>query len=273
MSEKIMIRRSFDGQCGHARVKNPCHQGLALAVLCLAQYCAAQEPAVKFEIFPTDIHLNTSRAEQSIVCRIVQPDGITRDVTHEVQWLVPDSKIVRMDGNILRPISDGAGQLKAKYRDQTAAVSVSVKEAKLDHPISFKLDVMPVFMRAGCNVGSCHGSARGKDGFHLSLFGFDPDGDYDRLTRELSTRRINLAIPQESLLIQKGLGAVPHTGGVRFHQGDYLYNALIRWLDAGAPPDSPGVAHADSLEILPKQLVLEGEGARQQMTVRAHYSD
>ena len=239
----------------------------------LAVSFTAAHAAEKFEVYPTAIHLNTSRAGQSIVCRVVQPDGVTRDVTDQVQWILPDSKTVKMDANIIRPLADGTGQLKVKYHDQTVPVSLTVKEAKLDRPISFKLDVMPVFMRAGCNVGSCHGSARGKDGFHLSLFGYDPDGDYERLTRELSTRRINLAIPNESLMIQKGLGAVPHTGGVRFHQGDYLYNTLIRWLDAGAPQDSPGVAHADSLEILPKQMVLEGEGAKQQITVRAHYSD
>ena len=75
---------------------------------------------------------------------------------------------------------------------------------------------MPVFMRAGCNTGGCHGSARGKDGFRLSLFGFDPEGDYFRLTRELGYRRVNLAVPEESLVLQKALGAVPHTGGKRF---------------------------------------------------------
>ena len=74
-------------------------------------------------------------------------------------------------------------------------------------------------------------------------------------------------------MIQKGLGAVPHTGGAKFHRDDYLYNTLIRWINAGAPQDPPTVAHADSLEILPKQMLLEGEGARQQMTIRAHYSD
>src|SRR5437867_13016765 len=93
---------------------------------------------------------------------------------------------------------------------------VTVKDAAADRPISFKLDVMPVFMKAGCNAGSCHGASRGKDGFRLSLFGFDPDGDYYRLTRDQIGRRINLAIPEESLIVQKGLGAVTHTGGVRF---------------------------------------------------------
>jgi len=228
---------------------------------------------VRFEVYPTEVQLNTSRAEQSLVCRVVQPDGITRDVTDQVQWLIPETHIARMEGNVVRPVADGSGDLKVKFADQVAVVHLSVKDAKVGRPISFKLDVMPVFMRAGCNAGSCHGSARGKDGFHLSLFGYDPDGDYERLTRELSTRRINLAIPRESLLIQKGLGAVPHTGGTRFHDGDRLYNTLIEWIQGGAPRDSPTVASAQSLEILPKQMVLEGEGSHQQMTVVAHYSD
>ena len=81
---------------------------------------------------------------------------------------------------------------------------------------------MPVFMQAGCNPGSCHGAARGKDGFRLSLFGYDPDGDHYRLTREINGRRINLALPAESLLIEKATGKVPHTGGNAFKDGDEL---------------------------------------------------
>jgi hypothetical protein len=247
---------------------------LVIALLMLApSMLLAADPAIKFQVFPSAIQLTTSAGEQSIVCQVVQPDGITRDVTDQVQFIVPDSHIIKMDHNIARPLADGSGELKVKYQDQVFPVAIKVKDAKVDRPISFRLDVMPVFMRAGCNVGSCHGSARGKDGFHLSLFGYDPEGDYERLTRELSTRRVNLAIPKESLMIQKGLGAVPHTGGTRFHEGDNLYNTLIRWIEAGTPDDPPTIAHADSLEILPTQMVLEGEGSHQQMTVRAHYSD
>ena len=74
-------------------------------------------------------------------------------------------------------------------------------------PVSFRLDVMPVFFRAGCNSGGCHGAAAGKDGFHLSLFGYDPAGDYYRLTQQIVGRRIDLAAPEQSLLLQKSLGA------------------------------------------------------------------
>ena len=106
--------------------------------------------------------------------------------------------------SIVYPVADGATEMTVEFGGQTVKVPVKVEKAKEDRPICFKLDVMPVFMRAGCNAGGCHGAARGKDGFRLSLFGFDPDGDHYRLTRELNGRRINLALPAESLLHREG---------------------------------------------------------------------
>jgi hypothetical protein len=128
-------------------------------------------------------------------------------------------------------------------------------------------------MKAGCNQGSCHGAARGKDGFRLSLFGYDADGDHYRLTHEISARRINLAIPPESLILEKATGKVPHTGGTRFKEDSELYQSLVRWLEAGAPQDPPNVPSPVSVELLPKNAVLDGKGATQRMVVRAKYSD
>src|SRR6202162_1075113 len=92
-------------------------------------------------------------------------------------------------------------------------------------PVSFRLDVMPVLFRAGCNSGGCHGAAICKDGFHLSLFGYDPAGDYYRLTQQIPGRRIDLAVPEQSLLLLKAIGAVPHSGGRRFkHDTEYCNN-------------------------------------------------
>ena len=42
-------------------------------------------------------------------------------------------------------------------------------------PISFRTDVIAALSRAGCNSGACHGSPQGKNGFRLSLRGFDAD--------------------------------------------------------------------------------------------------
>jgi len=70
--------------------------------------------------------------------------------------------------------------------------------------VGFRRDVMPVLFRAGCNSGTCHGSARGKDGFMLSLFGYDAKGDYERIVNEIVGRRVNTAAPEQSLLLLKG---------------------------------------------------------------------
>src|SRR6202007_3033858 len=99
--------------------------------------------------------------------------------------------------NEVFPVADGTTEMKVEFGGRSVTVPVKIKDAKVDRPISFKLDVMPVFMKAGCNVGSCHGAARGKDGFRLSLFGFDPAGDYYRLTHEISGRRLNLSFPKD----------------------------------------------------------------------------
>ncbi len=174
---------------------------------------------------------------------------------------------------MLYPLADGKTELQVKFEGRILKVPIAVHEAQLDRPISFKMDVMPVFMKAGCNSGSCHGSSRGKDGFRLSLFGYDPDGDYFRLTQESIGRRINLALPEESLLIEKGLGRVPHTGGERFKPESELCRTLLRWLEAGAPKDGTNVAKVVGLELMPRQAVLEGQSTSQKLTARAKYSD
>jgi len=140
-------------------------------------------------------------------------------------------------------------------------------------PASFRLDVMPVFFRAGCNSGGCHGAAIGKDGFHLSLFGYDPAGDYYRLTRELPGRRIDLAVPKQSLLLMKATGMVPHSGGRRFKPDSDLYRTLLRWIEAGAPDDAAGAAQVTGISLVPDKVVFNPKEKPRPLQVIAKYSD
>jgi len=165
---------------------------------------------------------------------------------------------------------------------QQSLVTVALLLALLGHRVapasedpgpSFRLDVMPILMRSGCNTGSCHGAARGKDGFRLSLFGFDPEADYQRITREISGRRINLALTAESFLLTKATNAVPHGGGARIKPGDEYYNTLKRWLDTGAKNDPGPVPAVVAVVLDPPEGVLDGAGATQQLSVRAKYAD
>ncbi|MBI4905490.1 MAG: DUF1549 domain-containing protein [Acidobacteria bacterium] len=140
-------------------------------------------------------------------------------------------------------------------------------------PVSFRLDVMPVFFRAGCNSGGCHGAASGKDGFRLSLFGYDPAGDYFRLTQQLIGRRIDLAVPEESLLLKKATGMVPHSGGRRFKPDSGYYRTVLEWIRAGAPADSEKVPQVAGISLVPDKIVFSGKEPKKKLQVIARYSD
>jgi hypothetical protein len=222
------------------------------------------------------VNLSTTRDRQSIVVQATYDDGITRDVTAEAK-LEPGKPALldrKEPGALFVPKADGETNLKVSFGDKMVSVPVRISQATVETPLSFRLDVMPIFMRAGCNTGSCHGAARGKDGFRLSLFGFDPDGDHFRLTREMVGRRINRAIPADSTLLEKATGSVTHTGGQRFDPTSELYQTLHRWIEAGAPNDDVSkLPKVVGVDLYPKRGVLDGKGSTQQMTLRARYSD
>jgi Protein of unknown function (DUF1549)/Protein of unknown function (DUF1553) len=253
----------------------------ALAVFCAA--CLSIELAraesitptdiAELKVFPPTVNLNTNADRQSLIVQAVYNNELTRDVTAEAKITSANADLVRLDANMLYPKADGQSEITVEYGGRSVKVPLVVKDAAADRPISFHLDVMPVFAKAGCNTGSCHGAARGKDGFRLSLFGFDPDGDYQRITREIGGRRINLAQPEHSLLIEKALGQVPHTGGVRFAKDSELCRTLLKWIDAGVPNDGKDIPKLTGLEIYPQHSVLNGPGEKQQLIVRATYSD
>ena len=234
---------------------------------------AADAPGLKVEAFPPDVQLTTKNDRQSFIVVATRPDGVTQDVTSAAKATLANPALARIDGHTLFPTADGATTLALEYQGQTVTLPVTVKDATVERPISFKLDVMPVFMRAGCNTGSCHGAKSGKDGFNLSLFGFDPDSDHHRITHEIGFRRINLALPRESLLVQKTAGIVPHTGGKRFAADSEYCATILRWLEAGVPQDAADVATAVALEVYPSKAVLEGKDTIQQFIARAKYSD
>lgn len=230
---------------------------------------------VDLAIYPPEIKLNSTRDFQSFVAVIRRDDGITEDASDRVIWNIADESKVRRDGFKLFPVADGQTELVGEYLGTTIKIPVTVSNATATPPISFTNDVMPVLTRAGCNTGSCHGAARGKDGFRLSLFGFDPVGDYTRITREIGFRRINLAIPAESLFVKKAIGTVPHTGGKLFGTDSEYYATILEWLAAGAhnDPQDNQPPTVDAVAIYPPQAVIEGEGAKQRFVAVATYSD
>jgi hypothetical protein len=226
-----------------------------------------------FAVYPPEISLDSARDFQSFVAVLTREDGVTLDITDSVQWSLGGDAVAKLDGHQLLPLADGKAELVANYLGETQKIAIKVQNAGTKFPISFEKDVIPALTRTGCNTGACHGAARGKDGFQISLFGYDPLGDYQRITREIGVRRINLAVPEDSLLLKKSIGAVTHTGGKRFDANSDYYATILEWLQNGAPADSDRPPVAQSVSIYPAQAVLEGAGATQRFVAVAKYSD
>ncbi len=137
---------------------------------------------------------------------------------------------------------------------------------------SFRNHVLSVFAKAGCNSGACHGALAGKGGFKLSLRGYDPASDYRAITQQARGRRIELADPGRSLILAKPSGAIPHKGGLRFDVDSLEYQVVSQWIAGGAQPPTADDAVVQNLEIFPAEVSLR-PGDRQQLSVRAHFSD
>jgi hypothetical protein len=175
-------------------------------------------------------------------------------------------------GGLVRPLADGSGELACAVGGQTVKVPVKVSGQKEAPQVSFVRDVMPALSKLGCNAGTCHGAAQGKNGFKLSLRGYDPLFDHQALTDELEGRRFNRAAPERSLMLLKPSGEAPHVGGVVFRAGDPYYEIIKSWIGAGVKLDlkAPRVT---GIDIAPKSAVLPLPGMKQQMAVKATYAD
>ncbi|MBX9790971.1 MAG: DUF1549 and DUF1553 domain-containing protein [Pirellulales bacterium] len=145
--------------------------------------------------------------------------------------------------------------------------------------VSFVNDVLPVLSKAGCNQGTCHGGATGKGGFRLSLRGYAPELDWPVIVRDDFGRRINVAEPQQSLLLRKPTLATPHQGGRLIELGSPAFEILVRWIAAGAPGPRDDEPRAEALSITALDSSAEADaglirpGTARQLQAVARFSD
>lgn len=225
----------------------------------------------RLEATPQEISLVGPLASTQMIVTGTFTDGSRVDVTRwcEVQ---PNPLVAANSRMLLRPLADGQDELVIRLGKQTTRVAVSVSGLRAEWTVDFIRDVNPVLSRLGCNQGSCHGAQDGKNGFKLSLRGYDPIFDIRSLTDDHAARRINAAAPDESLMLRKPLGLSPHQGGTLMSEGDPYHSILRRWIADGSKLDlqTPRVSR---IEITPTDPVVNQIGSQQQVRVVAYYAD
>src|SRR3954454_11444159 len=179
---------------------------------------------VKIEAQPAQIDLRHRYDYAQLILTSQLATGEQVDVTRLARVERPEALIQMSPTGLIRPVADGAGALQVSLDGQMLSIPVKVTGQKEKYPVSFVRDVMPTLARMGCNAGTCHGSAEGKNGFKLSLRGYDPLLDHRSLTDDLEGRRFNRAAPESSLMLLKTSSGVPHVGGVLTQPGEPYYD-------------------------------------------------
>jgi len=138
--------------------------------------------------------------------------------------------------------------------------------------VTFLRDVAPILNKVGCTSGPCHGAAKGKNGFKLSLRGYDPQFDYEALLYDLSGRRFNRADPGRSLMLAKPTQQVAHGGGLRFEIGSPYYQTIYNWIAQGVPFGDPSKDSVRRLEVEPKEMFMKSPGETMEVKVSAAFA-
>lgn len=255
-------------------------------VLCLLLVVAggsawAQEPSfegmvrlVSLRIYPPVIELDGKGASQTLTVVATDANGVEWDVTGSSSLRLQNPSLSRVsDDGTLYGLANGETAMVATVGPTSAKATVIVRNISAGRSLSFVRDVVPVLTRSGCAGSNCHGSVRGKNGFKLSLFGYEPSADYAAITTANEGRRVNFTAPDKSLILQKPTFTIPHGGGVRFKVDSPEYDILHEWLRQEAPYErevSPKIA---SLDAYPDERILVGVGSMQQLVVTAEFDD
>lgn len=222
---------------------------------------------------PSAMELRGAADEHGIIVTALRSDGSTFDATAQARFSSKQPKLVAVATNgVCRPLADGTAEVVVSFGGKTERVFVTAVNSGRQQIPSFRQDVLPVFTKAGCNSGACHGKLAGQNSFKLSLRGYAPEWDIDWLTKEVRSRRIDYSFPEESLILQKAVARVPHEGGARFAEGSRYHRTLIDWITARAPGPDTNETDVVRLEVLPGNRTMQ-PGDSQQLLGRGHYHD
>jgi hypothetical protein len=247
---------------------------VSLAGVLMSPPASAGAGANRVEVTPSDVRLSRCGDRQQLAVTGITADGSVRDLTAGALFTVESPGVVEVAaGGVILARAQGTAVIRVEAGGSTASVPVTVERPEQVRRESFRLDVMAVLTKAGCNMGACHGNLNGKGGFRLSLRGDDPAFDRDALTHDVFARRVDLADPPSSLIVLKPTGQLPHEGGPRFPSQSPEAETLVRWIAAGARDDAGSAPNVVRLRVFPGERMLAAPASGQQLVVTAEFSD
>jgi len=246
---------------------------VAIAFAAAMAAFAAEANITGLSVTPTELSFRSPDDGMRVLVTGTTSDGEKIDLTASAR-LTPAEPVVKLGADgLLYAVRQGETKVTVTAGGKQAEFGVHVGDLSKPPQISFIRDVEPVLNKVGCTSGMCHGSAKGKNGFKLSLRGYDPDFDYEVLLYDMSGRRFNRADPARSLMLAKPTQQVAHGGGLRIELGSRYYNTILKWISAGVPYGNVAADRVEKLEVLPKEVFMYGPEKTQQVMALAHYSD
>lgn len=228
---------------------------------------------VKITASPSSIELSHDFDYRQLLLTGELENGQTIDLTRRAKLMTPASFVEVDSHRLITPKENGQETLRFEFGGHVVEVNAVVAFGDSKYQPGFVHDVQPVISRMGCNQGTCHGSKDGKNGFKLSLRGYDAIYDYRGFTDDVSARRINRAAPDQSLMLLKASGAIPHVGGGLTQPGERYYEVIRQWIANGVRFDGADAPKVTHIEVFPKNPVLPRAGLTQQIKVSAFFDD
>jgi hypothetical protein len=231
-----------------------------------------KQAILALDVQPAKVAIVGMMESAQLVVTAKLASGESADVTRFASLRAGDDVVSISPSGHVVPRRNGATQAIAEFGGQKIVIPVEVSGLVPVPKVDFIRDVNPVVTRMGCNAGTCHGAKDGKVGFKLSLRGYDPIFDVRSLKDDLAGRRLNVASPDDSLMLLKATAGVPHEGGQRTKLGDTYYAIMRAWIADGAQLDlkTPKVSRID---VYPQNPVVQEIGSRQQFRIVATYPD
>ena len=229
-------------------------------------------------IVPEATTLWGADASQRFVVMGEYSDGLERDVTLESRFSLRDSSLaVVNEAGKVTGLANGETELEVDIEGLSVKAVIRIENSGQEQPLSFERSIAPILTKKGCNSSGCHGGVPGKGGFKLSLHSLNPRQDYKWIVKggvfhvltaesdDPEIPRINLAEPEQSLLLKKPTMRVPHEGGRRIGRNSEDYTTILNWIEKGAPYEPEGGGPSERIErveVFPREIVLDEQGVQ-----------